>query len=403
MWLSQLRLVNFRNYRGLRLEPHPGVLLLSGHNGQGKTNLLEAVYVLATTRSPRTSVERELLSWRAPEDADLAAVSPAFARLDARVRRASGEIHLELTFEAERPTPNPASPGAVTRTIKVNGLTTRATGLVGQLPVVYFSPNDVDLAGGSPAARRQYLNLALSRASSNHLRALQRYNRVLLQRNQVLRLVRERRQPAAALEPWTEQMLDWGALILHARLQMLREMQACLASIFRDLAGGSELLRVVYRSTVLGSELATPDPPSTDDISAAFRERQRQLATREVEQAVSLIGPQRDDFTFMLDEVDLNTYGSRGQQRLAVLALKLAEADWMRSSIGEIPVVLLDDVLSELDPQRREYVLQRVAEPEPSEQRQVWITTTEPGLLAADHLPTSTQRFVIEAGQVQPA
>src|SRR5690242_10303099 len=137
MWLSQLRLVNFRNFRNLRLEPQPGVLLFSGHNGQGKTNLLEAVYVLATTRSPRTGVERELLSWRAAEDADLAAVTPPFARLDARVRRGNGEIHLELTFEGERPGGNG---GALTRAIKVNGLATRAAGLVGQLPVVYFSP-----------------------------------------------------------------------------------------------------------------------------------------------------------------------------------------------------------------------------------------------------------------------
>jgi DNA replication and repair protein RecF len=406
MWLSQLRLVNFRNYRGMRLEPRPGVLLFSGHNGQGKTNLLEAVYVLATTRSPRTSVERELLSWRAAEDADLAAVAPPFARLDARVRRLGGEVHLELTFEGERPSnvgqpTGAANPGAVTRSIKVNGLSTRATGLVGQLPVVYFSPGDVDLAGGSPSGRRQYLNLALSQASATHLRALQRYNRVLMQRNLVLRLVRERRQPRAALEPWTEQMFSWGTQILHSRLAMLRDMQSCLAGIFRDLAGGSETLEVVYRSTACGNEFETP--PSMADIEAAFRERQSQLAARELEQAVSLVGPHRDDFTFILAGVDLNTYGSRGQQRLAVLALKLAEADWMRASIGEIPVVLLDDMLSELDPQRREYVLRRVARTEPSEQRQVWITTTELDLLSADHFPTSTQRYVIEAGQVRGA
>src|SRR5918912_3129319 len=218
MWLSQLALVNFRNFGALRLELQPGVLLFSGHNGQGKTNLLEAVYVLATTRSPRTSVERELLSWLTPEDADLAAVVPPFARLEARVRRLEGEVHLELTFEAERSSTNGAAPGAVTRGIKVNGLPTRATGLVGQLPVVYFSPADVDLAGGAPSGRRQYLNLANSQVSPSHLRALQRYKRVLLQRNQVLRLVRERRQPPRALEPWTDQLVECGALVLRQRL-----------------------------------------------------------------------------------------------------------------------------------------------------------------------------------------
>jgi DNA replication and repair protein RecF len=404
MWLSQLRLVNFRNFRSLRLEPRAGVLVFSGHNGQGKTNLLESVYVLATTRSPRTSVERELLSWRTPEDADLAAVTPPFARLDARVRRLDGEVHLELTFEGERPGANGTSgtsPGAVTRDIKVNGLATRAAGLVGQLPVVYFSPADVELAGGSPSGRRQYLNLANSQASPSHLRALQRYNRVLLQRNQVLRFVRERRQPQTALEPWTEQMISWGSQILHQRLEMLRDVNERLASIFRDLAGSPETLKVTYRSTACNG---VPDHDvSIDSLAQAFRERQSALASREIEQAVSLVGPHRDDFTFVLDGIDLNTYGSRGQQRLAVLALKLAEAEWMRAAIGEIPVVLLDDVLSELDPRRRAYVLQCVAADEAAPHRQVWITTTELDLSAGDEFLTSAQRFLIDAGQVRTA
>jgi DNA replication and repair protein RecF len=132
------------------------------------------------------------------------------------------------------------------------------------------------------------------------------------------------------------------------------------------------------------------------------------VAGREIEQAVSLVGPHRDDFTFLLDDVDLNTYGSRGQQRLAVLALKLAEADWMQAEIGELPIVLLDDVLSELDPQRREYVLQRVAEPEPTQQRQVWITTTETATLARTESQTHdflsrAQCYEIDAGRVRTA
>ena len=394
MWLSQLRLVNFRNLGGLRLDLHPGVLLFTGQNGQGKTNLLESVYVLATTRSPRTSVERELISWRAPDDADLAAVVAPFAKLETRVRRLEAEIHLELTFEGER---TPTGTGSVTRTIKVNGLPSRATGLVGQLPVVYFAPDDVELAGGPPSIRRQYLNLANSQVSANHLRALQRYNRVLLQRNQVLRLVRDRRQPLSALDPWTEQMLSWGTLILQQRLAMLRDVNQRVGSIFNDLSGASEALSITYRSTVCENSL------DDADLVKAFRERQSRLAGREIDQAVSLVGPHRDDFTFMLDGVDLNTYGSRGQQRLAVLALKLAEADWMRAEIGELPLVLLDDMLSELDPQRRAYVLQRVAEPEPTGQRQVWITTTDPEPSSAEHALRAAQRFVIDAGRVRTA
>jgi DNA replication and repair protein RecF len=402
MWLSQLALVNFRNLAHLRLEPQPGVLLFCGRNGQGKTNLLESVYVLATTRSPRTNVERELLSWSTPEDADLAAVVAPFARLEARVRRLEGEVHLELTFEGERPGVEGGQMGPVTRAIKVNGLATRATGLVGQLPVVYFSPGDVELAGGPPAGRRQYLNLANSQASPAHMRALQRYNRVLLQRNQVLRLVRERRQAPGALEPWTEQMLDWGVLVLRQRLLMLGEVDQRVGPIFRELAGTPETLQVVYRSTACEVPAAGPEGP--DALADSFRKHQERLAAREIDQAVSLVGPHRDDFTFVLDGVDLNRFGSRGQQRLAVLALKLAEADWMRAEIGELPVVLLDDVLSELDPQRREYVLQRVAEPEPTHQRQVWITTTETTDSALTHeVLSNAQRYLIDAGRVRTA
>jgi DNA replication and repair protein RecF len=188
---------------------------------------------------------------------------------------------------------------------------------------------------------------------------------------------------------------------LRQRLCMLRQVDERIVSIFRDLAGTSETLHVVYRSTACD---ASAEPlPEPVDLAAAFRERQQRVAAREIDQAVSLVGPHRDDFTFLLDGVDLNTYGSRGQQRLAVLALKLAEADWMRAEIGELPVVLLDDVLSELDPLRRGYVLQRVAEPEPTQQRQVWITTTETSEGPADDFLRSAQRFVIDAGQLRTA
>ena len=240
MWLSELALVNFRNFTSLQLQPQPGVLVFCGRNGQGKTNLLESVYVLATTRSPRTSNERELVSWRAPDDPALAAVINPFARLDARVRRSEAEIHLEVTFEAERaaaPTPRRHRGGQPDHQSEWSAHP-GPTGLVGQLPVVYFSPADVELAGGPPAGRRQYLNMANSQSSAAHMRALQRYNRVLLQRNQTLRLVREHRQPPSALEPWTAQLIELGSTVLKQRLRMVADLEPRLAAIFRDLSGG---------------------------------------------------------------------------------------------------------------------------------------------------------------------
>ncbi len=415
MWLSQLALTNFRNYGRLGLELAPGLAVFCGRNGQGKTNLLEAVHVLATTRSPRASAERELVTWNIGSSDDPAA-GPPFARIEGRVRRGEGEVHLEVLFRADiagREGAPPADPGAsgevagrLARTIKVNGLVTRAAGLIGQLTVVYFGPEDVALASGPPAGRRRYLDLANSQVAPLYLRALQQYSRILLQRNQGLRQVRERRQPSAVLEPWTDQMVRTGAFILRHRARMLAAVSERTDTIFRELAGASQRLEVRYRSTVVDSSGALDANVDAREIAHRYRARQQQVAAREVEQAVSLVGPHRDDFTFLLDGVNLNTYGSRGQQRLAVLALKLAEADWMHAETGERPVLLLDDILSELDPERRRYVLGRLfdgaADGSLAPRHQVLVTATDtrdfpPELLAR------AQRFNVDAGRVRPA
>jgi DNA replication and repair protein RecF len=169
---------------------------------------------------------------------------------------------------------------------------------------------------------------------------------------------------------------------------MLSAINARLPHVFSDLTAASEALQITYRST------------AGDGSPDAFRLEQARLAEREVDQAASLVGPHRDDFVFELGGVDLNTYGSRGQQRLAVLALKLAEADWMRGQLGESPVLLLDDVLSELDPERRSYVVRRVGQPGPD--GQVWVTTTDLANFAPELLELG-QRFEIDAGRVRRA
>ncbi len=414
MWLNQLALQNFRNYVRLGLELEPGLAVFCGRNGQGKTNLLEAIYVLATTRSPRASAERELVTWRASDDLDLTS-SPPFARLEGRVRRHEGEVHLEILFKGDANAEESATAaelgaagevtGRLARTIKVNGLATRSAGLIGQLMVVYFAPEDVALASGSPSGRRRYLDVANSQVAPLYLRALQQYNRILLQRNQVLRQIRERRQPPAALAPWTDQMIRTGAFLLRQRVEMLGSVSRRAEAIFQDLAGSGQRMAVGYRSTVLEGPPVAEHLPETREIAQAYRARQEQLASREIEQAVSLVGPHRDDFAFVLDGVNLNVYGSRGQQRLAVLALKLAEADWMLAETGERPVLLLDDLLSELDPLRRRYVLHRVAHGEgdpAAERRQVWVTTTDTGDFPTELLDEA-QRFDIDAGTLRRA
>lgn len=404
MWLRQLALTNVRSYARLALELAPGVAVFRGRNGQGKSNLLEAVYVLGTTKSPRTSAEREVVRWPhlVPRIEGLA--TPPFARLEGRVQRGLVEVHLEVLFKGETPVePGSAAggvQGAITRSIKANGLPVRASEMIGQLAVVYFAPEDVALASGPPVGRRRYLDLANSQVAPLYLRALQQYNRILLQRNQVLRQLRERRQPPSALQPWNDQLVRTGVFILRQRARMLAAVGERATSVFRDLAGGAPRFEVVYRGTVAPSL----DPAlSGRALGDAYRARLEEVYPREVEQAVSLVGPHRDDFTFVLDEVDLNTYGSRGQQRLAVLALKLAEASWMQHETDELPVILLDDILSELDPEHRRYVVDYVAPGNTAgdreARRQVWITTTDLGVFPPEFLDAA-QRFNVDAGTV---
>jgi DNA replication and repair protein RecF len=278
-----------------------------------------------------------------------------------------------------------------TKTIKVNGLPSRAAQLVGEINVVLFSPEDVALAAGPPVGRRRYLDITNSQVNPGYLRALQRYNRVLIQRNQLLRQVRERRQPATLLEPWNEEQVSLGCTVVAQRMKMLASVNAVIGEQFRRLSGTGQELEVVYVPTMLPAD---QQQGGEVDLPAAFRSRLAEVATRELEQAVSLVGPHRDDFSFRLDGVDVSTYGSRGQQRLVVLALKLAEAEFMQAEVGERPILLLDDVLSELDPTRRAFVLERTVEG-----GQTLITTTDLDDLSPSFLARAEQ-FRVEAGSI---
>jgi DNA replication and repair protein RecF len=270
---------------------------------------------------------------------------------------------------------------------------------VGTVNAVLFSPEDVTLVGGPPVGRRRYLDITLSQVNSRYLRALQRYNKVLLQRNHLLRQVRDRRQPAGLLEPWDAELVASGAYLVAERGRLLAALNARLPDLYRALSGGRGRLEAVYRSS-----LAAPRPAPAALAPAAAATRVAESPTsiwsptavgaaptelaerfqacllagreRELAQGVSLVGPHRDDLDFLVDGVPQGVYGSRGQQRLSVLALKLAEVAFMRAETGESPLLLLDDVLSELDPARQRFVLDTLGH-----DGQTLLTTTDLGHL----------------------
>ena len=387
MLLKHLSLAYFRNYRSLDLTLEPGLNLFWGDNGQGKSNLLEAAYLLATARSFRTSAERDLINWHAD-------TTPLFARIAGEVTRSTRTDRLELVVAATDETAR--------RRARINGQDKPLSHLLGHLNAVLFSPEDVDLVSGPAERRRRYLDITLCQVNPTYLRNLRRFLRVLTQRNALLKLARERPVPPDEFEYWDSQLTASGAALLVTRLSAVDSLNAHLADIYPRLTHGNATLRLAYRSTIDldGAELSpaplTPESRAQleQELASRYVRRLAENAVRERAQAVTLSGVHRDDAAFIADGVDLRTFGSRGQQRTAALALRLAETAFMRASTGETPILLLDDVMSELDPTRRQYLQRAIAGHD-----HVLLTATDlaafdPGFLAG------ARRFRVSAGQV---
>lgn len=355
--VTHLALSHFRNYAHLEMDLPPGITLLHGNNAQGKTNLLEAIFFLATARSPHAGAERELIHWGAASE------PIPFARVEADVLRGSGmstDLEIVLVTGQERD----LATARVSKRIKVNGVNKRAIDLLGNLTVVLFLPKDLDLVFGSPGDRRRYLDTTLSQIDPKYSRSLSQYGNVLEQRNALLKEFRERSFNAPELEPWNQKLTEHGSYVMARRAQAVNTYNNLVAEIHPRLTAKHELLKLHYQPTIpseaftepetrqLGLGL-TPPPAPLEQIAAAFSRQLAEMRTKEVGAALTLVGPHRDDLRFTIDDVDMTTYASRGQGRTIAVSLKLAEIELMRAETGEEPVLLLDDVMSELDKPRR--------------------------------------------------
>src|SRR4030042_997206 len=352
MWISRLSLTNFRNYRHLELRLPPHLAVIQGDNAQGKTNLLEAIYVLATTKSHRASSDRELVHQGAtPENLSC-------PRVFAEVQRERDNIKVEIALRVERAssvtretvTPLAETPSASLRKrLRVNGIPRRAIDLVGQLNVVIFSAQDIDLISGTPILCRRYLDLANSQTDSHYLRSLQRYQRVLLQRNHLLKLLQEHQAQPEQLEFWDRELVESGSYLIRQRWYLVIALNELAERVHWELSGSRERLKIVYLPSIgKEEELA--------EIEPHFHQALHQLRGGEIGQGMTLTGPHRDSLQFQVNEADMSKYGSRGQQRTVALSLKLAEAKYMHTQVGDTPILLLDDMLSELDQARRQHL-----------------------------------------------
>jgi DNA replication and repair protein RecF len=325
--LESIQLHDYRSYPELYLRPDPGLNIIIGPNGQGKSNLLEAIYLLATTRSLRAHRDLELVRW----DSEFARVAAAIHRL------ARPDLQLEIDVVAGR------------KVGKVNGVRhSRLIDLLGEFNAVLFTPTDVDLIGGAPSARRSFLNLQIAQASGSYAYALIYYKRVLEQRSRLLKDRAGTLNAAArqTLDALTEQLILHGGQILEKRQQFVSALERFADAIHRELAGADARLEIVYRP---GWPEISPAPPVSAE---SFREALEASRAQELRRGMTVVGPHRDDLQFLIHGRDARIYGSRGEQRTTALSLKLAEFQLLREMAGEPPVMLLDDVLSELDEDR---------------------------------------------------
>ncbi|HLF27200.1 MAG TPA: DNA replication/repair protein RecF [Anaerolineae bacterium] len=401
MHLRHLSLTNFRVYARLELELPAGPILIIGDNAQGKTSLLEAVYYLATAKSLHTSSDRQLIHWLATTEG----ITP-YARLVGDVVRAERASHLEMTLLLEPA--NTLDGFRFRKQIKVNGSITRAGNLTGQVNVVMFLPQDVEVVGGPPGERRRYLDNALGQIDADYARILDRYADVLAQRNALLKQLQETGGDPDQLDYWDAQLVADGAALTLKRQLALDELGRGADRIHRDLTGGRADLRLRYQPAFDSNRLPTAeyqlalrlDVPRAGvaDLhrtEAAFRAQLRERRNEEIGAGLTLIGPHRDDFRFISDQIDLCIYGSRGQQRSAVLALKLAEVEWIQAKVGDWPILLLDEVMAELDAQRRAFLLARL-----NRVHQSLITATDPNLFDED-FRARARLLQVTAGRVE--
>lgn len=383
MRLLHLTLRNFRNYRELELDLPAGPVLFCGDNTQGKSNLLEAIYLLAILKSHRAEQERELVNFKAgPED---------FARVVGTVEKRGGPLKLQVDLLL-RVTPGPQGgfPGPETslqKRVRVNGVPRPVSEAVGLVNAVLFSAEDILLLQGPPTLRRRFMDILISQLDRAYLRSLQKYQRVLTQRNHLLRLMADGRSHAEELGFWDKELLAAGAFLTQRRKGAIEALAPLAAAFYTQLQGEQEVLGLRYLPTVQASG-------SLEELKATYARQLEALRPREVGAGLTLLGPHRDDLQFTINAVDLATYGSRGQARSAALALRLAEARFLAQQRGEEPVVLLDDVLSELDAKRRHQVLEVISRPQ-----QTLITTVDLDR-HREPLLEAMPRFLVHRGAV---
>lgn len=334
MYIKNITLENFRNYEHLNLDLSEGLTIVTGENAQGKTNLLEAIFLLSLAKSHRTNRDQEMIFWEKD-----------FATIKAEVSTKNFDFPLELILNKRG------------KIAKFNHLEqAKLSQFIGKLNVILFAPEDMQLVKGSPNVRRRFIDTELGQAHPLYLQSLVDYNRILKQRNVYLKQIRENYQvDTIYLEILTEQLIEQAVKIVEYRLEFLDQLSLFAQPLLHDLSNQRDKLTITYKSS--SSRL---DYQDSTLIKEQFNNLFEKSQEREQIQGVTLYGPHRDDILFYINDKLAQDFASQGQQRTVVLSLKLAELELIHQMTGEYPILLLDDVLSELDDQRQHLLMSRI-------------------------------------------
>ncbi|MCD7708644.1 MAG: DNA replication/repair protein RecF [Clostridiales bacterium] len=360
MKIRSIELKNFRNYGSLDINFDGGTNILYGDNAQGKTNILEAAYVSGTTKSHRGSKDREMIRFDEEE-----------AHIRTVVEKNEREYQIDMHLRRR------GSKGVAVNKIPIK----RASELFGILNIVFFSPEDLNIIKDGPSERRRFMDLELSQLDKLYLSDLAAYNKVLNQRNRLLKDLVYQKELIGTLPAWDEQLIKYGKRIIEKRSDFIRSLDMMISDIHRKISGGREELFLSYEKNVEKAE-----------FEAAVRE----VREKDMRLCQTTVGPHRDDIRFTVDGIDIRKYGSQGQQRTAALSLKLSEIELVKKLIHSTPVLLLDDVLSELDSSRQNYLLGSI------ENIQTIITCTGLEEFVKNRFPVD-KVFLVKEGNVTEA
>lgn len=371
MYLERIILQKYRNYEFLDQIFKAQVNILIGLNAQGKTNLLEAVYYLTGGKTYRAARDQQLKNWDAP-----------YFIVKGILQNKLGQKEIEIRYREDRPS---------SKEIRINGVTIRKTSeLFGQLTAVLFAPEDLSMIKGAPAERRRLLDYDISQVSPIYYSKLQKHNRLLNQRNHLLKRHWEKRRQLAELEVWNEQYLQACVDIVNKRVQALEKLAPLARLMQRRLTAGQESIEIKYMLC------RKYEVKKVEEIRELLIKEMNSMEEEEIRRGLTLWGPQRDDLKILVNGTDLKLFGSQGQHRTAVLAIKLAELEFFKAETGEYPILLLDDVLSELDQKRREQLIDTIRD----RNIQCFITTTEDLEFNKDE-QTTVQKYYIRQGTIK--